>query len=252
MREVDASRERLGLSKAELARRGHLHPETVRHLLTGRSVNPTLSNTLAMLRPLGLGLAVAPLSHGLESHGLEPSRGERSKEEADASLVDQLAHYGASLYGADLDATLVPPAEVVLAASMDLARRSATVARALPQAFWRCRRHLDVDRLLAEGRRVGRARELGFFFDLVGELAGESNPWRPVFEAAARRLRVRQLRRPLQFFRPTTVRERRLAEILTPESARRWGFRMNMDVDCFRSAFEKSRGLEPSAPEGSR
>jgi transcriptional regulator with XRE-family HTH domain len=221
MREVEASREKLGLSKAELARRGRLQPETVRHLLTSRSANPTLSNTLAMLRPLGLGLTLTSLSRS-------------SDESSDDVLEGWLAHYGASLYGIDLDPAMAPPPEVVLSDALGLARRSATVARALPQAFWRCRRRLDFDRVLDEGRRRGRARELGFFLDLVHQLSGE-----PVFGEAARRLKVRQLRRPRQFFTPTTARERRLAELVTPEPARRWGFRMNMDMDCFRTMFEK-------------
>jgi hypothetical protein len=42
-----------------------------------------------------------------------------------------------------------------------------------------------------------------------------------------------------QFFQPTTRRERQLAELKTPEVARKWGFRMNMGLDSFASMFEK-------------
>jgi hypothetical protein len=45
--------------------------------------------------------------------------------------------------------------------------------------------------------------------------------------------------RPTQFFQPTTLRERRLAELRTPEVARKWGFRMNMGMDSFESMFRK-------------
>ena len=258
---VEASRKKHGLSKAELSRRGRVLPETVRHLLSSPLANPTLSSTLAMLRPLGLGLAVAPLFHQvdddksarleslqlkslrLESLRLESLRLESLRLESlrleSLRLESWLAHYGASLYGEDLDPVDVPPPEVVLADAMSLARKSATVARALPPAFWKCRHRLDFDLLLDEGRRRGRARELGFFLDLVGQLSGDST-----FETAASQLKVRSLHRPQQFFRPTTARERKLAELTTPEPARKWGFRMNMDMDCFKSMFEKGHWPE--------
>ena len=38
---------------------------------------------------------------------------------------------------------------------------------------------------------------------------------------------------------PTTWRERKLAELRTPEVARKWRFRMNMPMDSFVSMFEK-------------
>jgi hypothetical protein len=221
LRAVEGARASRGMSKAELARRGRVRPETVRQLLTNPDVNPTLSSVLDMLRPLGLGLAVAPLP--------------KAPAEVTPEMVHAwLAHYGAALYGAELEASAVPPPETVLAEAMGLARKSATVARALPLAFWKSRQILNWDRLLAEGRRRGRARELGFFLDLTSKLSGDR-----AFERAARNLRVRPLRRPVQFFQPTTARERRLAELRTPEVARMWGFRMNMDMDSFESMFEK-------------
>jgi hypothetical protein len=56
---------------------------------------------------------------------------------------------------------------------------------------------------------------------------------------AAKKLRVRPLSRPTQFFQPTTARERKLAELRTPEVARKWSFRMNMEMDSFESTFNK-------------
>lgn len=221
LRAVEGARASRGMSKAELARRGCVRPETVRQLLTNPDVNPTLSNVLDMLRPLGLGLAVAPLP--------------KAPTDVTPEMVQAwLAHYGAALYGPDVEPAAVPPPETVLAEAMGLARKSATVARSLPTAFWKSRPILNLDRLLAEGRRRGRARELGFFLDLTSKLSGDR-----AFERAARNLRVRPLRRPVQFFQPTTARERRLAELRTPEVARTWGFRMNMDMDSFASMFQK-------------
>jgi hypothetical protein len=222
MRELEAARVSRGLSKAELARRGRAPAQTVRRLLTAKVANPTLSNVLDMLRPLGLGLAVAPLPH-------PPA--ERSRDQ----LKGWLALYGAALYGPEVDPSEAPPPETVLAEAMSLARESASVTRALPPAFWKTRKRLDYARLLREGTRLGRARELGFFLDLTTKLSGD-----PRFAAAARKLRVRQLQRPAQFFRPTTRRERKLAEMHTPAVARKWGFRMNMGMDSFESMFEKA------------
>jgi hypothetical protein len=221
LRAVEDARASKGMSKAELARRGRVRPETVRQLLTAPDVNPTLSNVLDMLRPLGLGLVVAPLARPVA----EVSRDR---------LQAWLAHYGAALYAPMLAPSEVPRPESVLAEAMELARESATVARALPPAFWKSRDALDFDRLLEEGRRRGRARELGFFLELTSKLSGDRR-----FQEAGKKLRVRPLRRPVQFFQPTTARERRLAELRTPEVARKWGFRMNMDMDSFASMFEK-------------
>jgi transcriptional regulator with XRE-family HTH domain len=221
MHAVEQARAGRGLSKAELARRSHVRPETVRHLLTDKAVNPSLSNVLDMLRPLGLGLDVVPLS-------------DLPAEPTSDVLKGWLAHYGAALYGPETDLATVPPPETVLADGLKLARESASVARALPLAFWKTRERLDFDRLLKEGERRGQARTLGFFLDLTSRLSGDR-----AFEGAARKLKVRSLSRPTQFFQPTTARERKLAELRTPEVARAWGFRMNMEMDSFESMFEK-------------
>ena len=40
--------------------------------------------------------------------------------------------------------------------------------------------------------------------------------------------------------RAKALLERTLAELCTPDVARRWGFRMNMDLECFASLFRKA------------
>ena len=88
LRALDAARARMGMSKAELARRGRLPPETVRRLLTSRKANPHFSLVADMLRPAGLGLFVGKLDVPAES------------APADAERVQAwLAHLGAPLYG---------------------------------------------------------------------------------------------------------------------------------------------------------
>jgi transcriptional regulator with XRE-family HTH domain len=236
MHAVEQARASRGLSKAELARRSRVRPETVRHLLTDTRANPTLLTVLDMLRPLGLGLDVVALS-------------DPPAEPTSDVLKGWLAHYGAALYGPETDPLTVPPPEIVLADGLKLARESASVARALPLAFWKTRKRLDFDRLLKEGERLGQARTLGFFLDLTSQLSSDLT-----FESAAAKLRLgsrtlgsktlgsktlRSLSRPTQFFQPTTLRERKLAELRTPDVARKWGFRMNMGMDSFESMFEK-------------
>ncbi len=60
VRAIDAQREALGLSKAELARRAGLPAEAVRRLFTMRSPNPTATTLVALARPLGLDLVAEP------------------------------------------------------------------------------------------------------------------------------------------------------------------------------------------------
>ena len=57
---IDARREALGLSKAELARRAGLPPEAVRRLFTMRSPNPTASTLVALARAMDLDLVAEP------------------------------------------------------------------------------------------------------------------------------------------------------------------------------------------------
>jgi HTH-type transcriptional regulator/antitoxin HipB len=60
VRAIDAQREALGLSKAELARRAGLPAEAVRRLFTMRSPNPTATTLVALARALGLDLVAEP------------------------------------------------------------------------------------------------------------------------------------------------------------------------------------------------
>ena len=226
LRTVDKERVSRGLSKAELSRRSGLRPENMRRLLANVSPNPSLDSVMSMLRPMGLGLCVVKRSN-------EPSE--------DDVLMGKLAYYGAPLYGAPDSCEESP--ETVLADGLVLARSSGTVARALPCVFWSSRDKLDVERLRGESELRGQGKALGFFLDLVGELAPMVPGLPRRFEDAVDALRARHAPSPLrpsQFFRPTTRRERDMAELVTPELARRWGFRMNMDFECFASMFRKA------------
>lgn len=59
IRALDAQRERLNLSKAELARRADMPPEAVRRLFSAERPNPTLHTLAAIADALGLDLTPA-------------------------------------------------------------------------------------------------------------------------------------------------------------------------------------------------
>jgi len=158
-------------------------------------------------------------------------------------LGGQLAHYGAPLYGREvLKGEKVQPVEEILAQGLALSRESGTVARSLPCVFWANRTRLNLSRLSEMSEKLGQGRTLGFFLDLTMEVSGRRTP---AFEKMVRSLQTRHsptplLSRPVQFFSPTTRRERALAELCTPKVARLWGFRMNMDLESFASMFRKA------------
>lgn len=60
IRSLDAAREELGISKAELARRIGVRPESMRRLFSAPSPNPTLDTVVAVARALHLTVRVEP------------------------------------------------------------------------------------------------------------------------------------------------------------------------------------------------
>lgn len=118
---------------------------------------------------------------------------------------------------------------------MELAHQDAAVARVLPLCLWYHWDHLDFDRLAPRVRRNREKYALGLFLELTTILTGDRR-----FARAAAPLRDRRFRRTRDFFTDSvSTRARAHAERNTPAVARRWGFRMNMDVETFRALFEK-------------
>jgi hypothetical protein len=85
-------------------------------------------------------------------------------------------------------------------------------------------------------RLLGEKQALGFFLDLTAELSGDRR-----FAEWMKPLRDRRYRTSRDFFHSASRsrRQLQLAEEKTPEAGRRWQLRMNMDLDAFRSTFEK-------------
>lgn len=223
MKSVETTRAARGLSKADLAKRSCLPAVTVRRLLTEDDANPTVSTALKMLRSMGLGLKVVTLT------------GEPAESDPEQVRV-WLARYGAPLYGSSAgnDETMPRPA-YVLAEALKLSHSDASVARTLPLALWKTRAHLDLSELTRLAVERGQGDTLGFFLDLTSELSGDR-----ALKRASNALRVRPRVRARQFFKVNSRHERRLADLKTPDVARRWNFRMNMSLDSFRSMFAKA------------
>src|SRR3989442_4905518 len=57
---LDIARERIGFSKAELARQIGARPEFVRRIFTSGSRNPTLKSVIRMASALGLSIRLVP------------------------------------------------------------------------------------------------------------------------------------------------------------------------------------------------
>lgn len=222
MAELDAVRKQRELSKEALAMRAGLPSSMVRKLFTVPS-NPTLDTVEALAQSLGLKLTFAPLKTP-----------DNVNADAD-TLRTWLAHYGAPLYGSSV-ANDVPEPEVALAMALSLARQDPSVARAMPVAFYVNRHNLNFARLRDLANARGQGRVLGFFLELTSRLSGD-----PSFARSARPLRPLEPRQnAIQFFAVRSKLERRIAEARTPEVAKRWDFRMNMDLDSFASMFRKA------------
>ena len=129
----------------------------------------------------------------------------------------------------------VPKLEEGFAEALSLSHRDPTVARVLPLALWRQRRHLDLDGLRREATRRNEDQALGYFLELAGRLGNE-----PRLVEAATELRDRRRRKARMFFAgPHGPRSLAATRRNTPREARRWGFLMNMGLDSFRSTFAK-------------
>ena len=145
----------------------------------------------------------------------------------------RLAGLGVPLAVEPLD---VDPADRVatLVEGVRLARRDPVLARVLPLGFWHQRDQLDGEAVVAAARDAREKRAVGFVLDLTSELSGD-----PRFRRWARRLLDRRVRSPSDFFQvpPTTSGARRPPPEL--DVARRWHYRLNMDLPAFKSQFDK-------------
>ena len=147
----------------------------------------------------------------------------------DVQLKGQLVSLGAPLRG--VKGSPVAPDEVfrTLVDATELARRDAVVARTLPVCLWRHRDQLDVRALQSMNVGPENKHVLAFFLELTSELGGDRR-----LVGLAETLRDHRLTQLKPFFHsmaPGSGRDFALAQ--------KWGFTINMDLDSFRTLFEK-------------
>lgn len=126
--------------------------------------------------------------------------------------------------------------EETLARALKSARQNPTVARVFPVALYKHFHRLDFEKLKTASLKQGEKKTLGFFLDLTSELSHEDR-----FHELARALEDRRFRRDESFFlnQQKTKYRKKLEARNTPSVAKRWHFKMNMDLENFRSHFKK-------------
>jgi hypothetical protein len=159
------------------------------------------------------------------------STGERSQPR---QVLADLASLGAPIRAeASPAADLVP--EEAVARGLRLTHRYPTLARALPVLLARNRSRLNLESLRQRTTTLNEKQTLGFFLELTAMLTNDRE-----LRAFAQTLRDRRVRRVRDFFEgPHGKYARRLANQRTPEVARAWLFRMDLDMDNFRSLYSK-------------
>jgi hypothetical protein len=129
--------------------------------------------------------------------------------------------------------------EEAVAQGLRLTHSYPTLARAYPVLLARNRNRLNLERLRQLAVAVNEKHTLGFFLELTAMLGNDQE-----LRTFAQALRDRRVRRVRDFFEgPQGKYARKLADLRTPEVARAWLFRMNMDLDNFRDFFSKFRDL---------
>jgi hypothetical protein len=173
-----------------------------------------------------------PLAETLHTLAVTPTRS--TDDEGVRHLRGQLKALGAPLQAESEETT--GTLEETVVRGVRLAHRDPDVARTLPVCLYRQRHFLRADQLRYHALRLGEKRALGFFLELTAMLSGDTN-----LAKMAKLLRDRRCTASLDFFHNASRSrlQRQAADDNTPTAARHWGFRMNMDMDAFRSTFEK-------------
>ena len=141
--------------------------------------------------------------------------------------------------GAPIHAETAPSANLALeetvAQGLRLTHRSPTLARAYPVLLARNRNRLNLERLSQLAGANNQKHTLGFFLELTALLEND-----PELRTFAQGLRDRRVRKVRDFFEGVHGKyARALADQRTPDVARTWFFRMNMDLDNFSDFFSK-------------
>lgn len=125
--------------------------------------------------------------------------------------------------------------ESMFARALVLAQENSTLARTLPIVLFKNLEKIDLEKLGVSAKKMGARQILGFFLDLTGELADN-----PVLQAKADSMRDKRFKKTRDFFKGKLgPYSSRLVDLNTPPIARKWHYRMNMNMDSFGSMFNK-------------
>lgn len=141
--------------------------------------------------------------------------------------------------GAPIRAEATPSAHLVpedaIAEGLRLTHCYPTLARAYPVLLARNRDRLNLERLKQRATELNEKQTLGFLLELAGALSNDRQ-----LRVFALTLKDRRVRRVRDFFEgPHGKYSRYLADQRTPQIAKDWHFRMNMDLDNFRHFYTK-------------
>lgn len=179
-----------------------------------------------------------PLAGEIETLLRASDETEPTKEGTDPGRVlATLASFGAPLSAdADPDGSLTP--EEAVAQGLRLVHGHPALARAYPVLLTRIRSRLNLERLRQRATELNEKQTLGFLLDLTGTLSNDRQ-----LRSFARTLKDRRIKRVRDFFEgPHGKYSRYLAEHRTSQVAKDWHFRMNMDMDNFRTFYSKFCG----------
>lgn len=127
--------------------------------------------------------------------------------------------------------------EEFLVKATALAKKDATLLRTLPLLAVRLGHNLRAPYLSHWSRRLHLDRELGFTLDLTATLSHDKK-----FAHLARKFRDKRWAKPSFFLSKDQDVEGFQAELVernTPDLARKWFLRLNMNLDSFKSLYSK-------------
>ncbi len=221
-----------GMSMSELARRANLTPRAmtveVRKLENSGVVSVEAVGPAYVVRPVTNSPVVKALQALLKAVQARPRSSDASAKAVRASL----SAFGAPL--ADAPATVPLSLTETVLRGLALARDDATVFRALPAVVATNARFFDWAALKDRARHMRLKAELGMLLDLTADVTGDQT-----LHDQAKGLWDGRRKRLEYFPSVGNTFEERLADRRTPAAAARWGFRMNMPEEVFRSVLTK-------------
>lgn len=165
----------------------------------------------------------------------DPRRQQAGPDEAQQVVRDQLSALGAALWASKPNVRSKWPLEVALAKGCALSHHDPSVAKVMPHLLAQKKDELDFQRFESALLENHEKHTAGFFLAVAAKVTGDRQlaKW-------SQRLRDKRRTKLVDFFpRSSKGRLRELAERNTPPLARRWSFRLNMDLADFEAVFRK-------------